>query len=288
MLDFEGTPCFFCGQEFTAADDIVVCPECGTPYHRHCWKEAGACTNHALHESGGSWQIENKKKQETQQEPRPDAADDRTENGERQVFQARIAGETVRIDPEDETIGLDPNEDFDGATMGELAEFVSTNKFYYLPLFKLMKKTGKKFSLNFICLFVPELYFANRKMWAGTLLSVLIQVLFSIPAQAVFLTSRLGIRLPWVDIESAAFQEIYSISSGLHFLISIGLCLFANYFYYRWSVRKIGKLRGAAASDAEFHYSLRSEGGTSTGNIILAVVIEAACILAAGFLMLMI
>ena len=289
MLDYEGCPCRICGKEFTASDDIVVCPDCGTPYHRSCWKEAGACTNTELHETGGSWKVINKQKKK----PEPDApeeydAADTGKDGGQPVFQANFADETIRLNPEDETIGLDPNEDYDGATMGELAEFVSSNKFYYLPLFKLMKKTGRKFSLNLICLFFPELYFANRKMWAGTLISVLIQVLFSIPSQAVFMTSQFGIRLPWVDTESVTFQEIYRISGGLHFLVSILLCLFANYLYYRWSVRKIGKLRAAAVSDAEFHHSLRAEGGTSTGNVILAVVIEAACLLAVTFLMIMI
>jgi len=55
-----GEKCFVCGQVFTDNDDVVVCPDCGTPYHRACWQKNGACVNLPLHESGKSWQPEKK------------------------------------------------------------------------------------------------------------------------------------------------------------------------------------------------------------------------------------
>ena len=55
MEEYIGQPCLHCGKAFTAEDDIVSCPECGTPYHRACWKETGRCINDALHEDGTSW-----------------------------------------------------------------------------------------------------------------------------------------------------------------------------------------------------------------------------------------
>lgn len=44
-----------CSEKFTAEDDIVVCPECGTPYHKECYKKEGKCVNEALHQCGGTW-----------------------------------------------------------------------------------------------------------------------------------------------------------------------------------------------------------------------------------------
>ena len=35
---------------------MVVCPECGTPYHRACYKELGHCVNEARHAEGYVWQ----------------------------------------------------------------------------------------------------------------------------------------------------------------------------------------------------------------------------------------
>lgn len=55
MANYTGKKCISCGNLFSEGDDIVVCPDCGTPYHRDCYQKEGACINTALHESGISW-----------------------------------------------------------------------------------------------------------------------------------------------------------------------------------------------------------------------------------------
>ncbi|MDE6709797.1 MAG: hypothetical protein K2J76_04850, partial [Oscillospiraceae bacterium] len=55
MAGYIGTRCMVCSEKFTEEDDIVVCPECGTPYHKECYKKEGSCVNTVLHESGGAW-----------------------------------------------------------------------------------------------------------------------------------------------------------------------------------------------------------------------------------------
>ena len=37
--------------KFFDDEDIVVCPECGTPYHRECWNRVGTCIHSAEHGS---------------------------------------------------------------------------------------------------------------------------------------------------------------------------------------------------------------------------------------------
>ena len=69
-MKYKGEKCFYCNEEFNDNDDVVVCPECGTPYHRDCYKQAGSCINHQLHESGESWKNTND----------TDNKDDKTEN----------------------------------------------------------------------------------------------------------------------------------------------------------------------------------------------------------------
>ncbi|MCD7803640.1 MAG: DUF2628 domain-containing protein [Oscillospiraceae bacterium] len=56
MPIYVGQPCSSCGRILTKTDDIVVCPECGSPYHRDCYISEGKCTNQKLHETGESWQ----------------------------------------------------------------------------------------------------------------------------------------------------------------------------------------------------------------------------------------
>ena len=42
-MDYIGEICPVCGKSFTADDDIVVCPDCGTPHHRECYKTENKC-----------------------------------------------------------------------------------------------------------------------------------------------------------------------------------------------------------------------------------------------------
>lgn len=56
MADFTGAKCEYCKKIFTSDDDVVVCPDCGTPYHRECYLKAGECINYELHEKGGDWE----------------------------------------------------------------------------------------------------------------------------------------------------------------------------------------------------------------------------------------
>ena len=42
-MEFTQYNCPVCDRKFESADDIVVCPECGTPHHRDCYDELGHC-----------------------------------------------------------------------------------------------------------------------------------------------------------------------------------------------------------------------------------------------------
>ena len=55
MNKYTGNTCPVCHKKFTADDDIVVCPDCGTPHHRKCYLKNKHCANEALHQSGFVW-----------------------------------------------------------------------------------------------------------------------------------------------------------------------------------------------------------------------------------------
>ena len=51
MQNYISEKCPVCGKEFCRDDDIVVCPDCGTPHHRECYKQLGHCANEEKHGS---------------------------------------------------------------------------------------------------------------------------------------------------------------------------------------------------------------------------------------------
>ncbi|MDD4850820.1 MAG: RING finger protein [Gemmiger sp.] len=54
MANYKGSICPVCDKPFAEGDDIVVCPDCGTPYHRACWPAAG-CVHADKHGTGYEW-----------------------------------------------------------------------------------------------------------------------------------------------------------------------------------------------------------------------------------------
>lgn len=55
MPNYEEFKCPVCNKQFTKDDDIVTCPECGTPHHRECYMLSGHCVNQGLHATGYSF-----------------------------------------------------------------------------------------------------------------------------------------------------------------------------------------------------------------------------------------
>ncbi len=54
-MQYTGSDCPVCSNKFGADDDIVVCPVCGTPHHRDCWRANGGCKNEDKHKDGFVW-----------------------------------------------------------------------------------------------------------------------------------------------------------------------------------------------------------------------------------------
>ena len=57
MPKYYGCPCEGCGKPLTLRDDIVVCPDCGAPYHRDCYEKLGRCIHSAAHAAGYEWKF---------------------------------------------------------------------------------------------------------------------------------------------------------------------------------------------------------------------------------------
>lgn len=55
MPNYQEYACPVCKKQFQKGDDIVTCPECGTPHHRECYDLVGNCVNKGLHETGYSF-----------------------------------------------------------------------------------------------------------------------------------------------------------------------------------------------------------------------------------------
>ncbi len=206
MAKYTGCQCIVCQNLFRDEDDIVVCPECGTPYHRSCYASAGHCVNTDLHAAGVSWQQQQDTVREkiggkecpnchhtnapgavqcevcyTRLTPEESSMTDGMRNGRPGISLTMPDGKRVFVDGSDPTCGFPKDEEFEGERLEDVAAFVRDNPLYYLLNFKKFKETGKKLTMNLPALFFPHLYFAHRKMWLMALVTIVVSALLGVP-----------------------------------------------------------------------------------------------------------
>ncbi len=297
QMKYKGEKCFLCSNDFNDDDDVVVCPECGTPYHRECYRQAGSCINHQLHESGESWH-ENHVKADEPENINNDTAEivinsnsgnsDTWDNSE-QAFE-NTENDFLKFDMNKPFFGLDPNEDFEGACMSEIFAFVKTNTIYYIPIFKKMKSMGSKISFNLTSFFFPYFYFANRKMWLMTIISVCIMLLLQIPSALISLSDNIAYGIfdeTMIQYAQSVLKNLltfindnYNTIETFAWICNIGIyifrfamCLLGNWLYYRFTIKSVNKIKLRCSDPVRRMSIISSSGGTNMMNIFLTVLI---------------
>lgn len=263
-MNFIGEKCVLCGKVFEESDDVVVCPECGSPHHRECYKKHNRCANLYMHGTGQKWQ-----RTETAQPAETPVAVITPEEFAENQFHTDMESDMMR------DIGFNLNEDMGGVTLKEIIAFVGTNQFYYIPVFKRMKDLGSKMSFNLSCFLLPSFYFANRKMWLWAVIASVISVILSIPA-LVFIMADSGVftdDIMSVIYQNQAFiQNLEVICSACSWASRLFMCIFANYIYFKFSVKKIRAIKKSSHGELNRHMVM-AFGGVKPINIILITLI---------------
>lgn len=248
-MDFLGKKCPVCSKNFHEYDDIVVCPKCGAPYHRDCYKEKGKCIFTDLHKTGEKWHDEeneaedshfevcphcgrynpkgavschacgeflhnDKTGQNTNNQPNPfDYDNDDYSNGMPFV---------VFMDPMG---GVSPEDDFDGVSGAEIAKCVKINTPYYMRVFSRIKVTGSS-KFNFAAfLFGGGWYLYRKQYLKGAILTLIMFILmigqdligyFYSNSKWIWLMNNVGQNATYQDYFSLMFSQY---SSGEIFLL---------------------------------------------------------------------
>lgn len=188
MPDYKKYKCPVCNKQFKDGDDIVVCPECGTPHHRECYKQTGHCVNQGLHKSGYSFIDSEKEKLKVEEQKEtaksfegeysgdyyysPD--DDFVAQAKKEVQEKKQASTD-----NDNTDGgffsiptIQVDESFykmrgtiDGLSISDIAATVRTNVSRFIQIFKKQSKTKKKAGWNWAAFFFGSFYLLFRKMY---------------------------------------------------------------------------------------------------------------------------
>ena len=157
---YENAFCPVCNREFEEGDDIVYCPECGTPHHRDCYKAVGHCVNKGLHASGYSYRDDMKASQSVSPAEN-EKAEKKEEENQEFPFNPFIVPAPTQFD----NVYEKDEDKICGESVADFAVTVRTNIPRFIKIFKGFESKEKKFSWNWGAFFFGSLYLFFRKMY---------------------------------------------------------------------------------------------------------------------------
>lgn len=201
-MRFKDVQCVYCNNKFLQTDDVVVCPKCGSPHHRDCWKEKGECANSSRHNEGFVWELpqELRKSEIKPEENNPAQVIDgyRFKNGETAVKCPHCSAVNYGNDAvcmrckkplhnnvgtapsqdnsypvSDEQVfeyynnfgGVRPETDIDGITAGEYAAYIGNNSGRFIRKFATAARFARRYSVSLCAFIFGHIWFFYRKLY---------------------------------------------------------------------------------------------------------------------------
>lgn len=190
MTRYEGLPCTICGEKFNSDSDVVVCPKCGAPYHRDCYKEKGECVFADKHDSDFLWELPI---DQLPPERITVCLKCKTPNAKENLFCKNCGNkldENVKVVSVTKIENHEGNapfsntaeESFGGISAKEISAYVGNNSFYFLKRFRLLLGTQINISWNWPAFFFKFIYFFYRKMYKIGALLLVLSIMLTAPS----------------------------------------------------------------------------------------------------------
>ena len=314
MTRYTGNHCPVCEQAFTDEDDIVVCPDCGAPYHRDCYEKLGRCIHSPAHAAGYEWKFPY---QESELCTCP-ACGERTLRSE---DHCRCCGAVLppegAEEPADRTAGpgegnfdysslyrqyqetgsmpQDPmrqayeaafgkDEMLDGIPCKDWADFIGPASPAYLSAYCRMQLSHTKTSMSFSAMLFGPFYFFYRKAWKPAFAFLAAELVLALPTFIDLLQITDSSLAP--GLSTSTLLTLSRVCSVLSFLLMIVRGLYGKWLYRQSAAEKIRRIRAEFPDAAQRKAVLCAQGGTSwaavLGCLVLLMVIGSAFTLLLG------
>ncbi len=276
MFYFEGNSCVCCGEKFTANDDVVTCPVCGSPHHRSCYNEKGECANEYRH-GDYSWE-------------RADDFDGMIEcsrcGAENNPGRLYCCSCGSALGGNEAGVGTGEKQGIEyrihEIPLKDFSSYIGTSGPIYAPMFHQMHVTNRKVSFNIIGLFFPSFWYLNHKMYIHGLLIILFNLVSNFFTM-FFYDDIQRIYTVAANFDAVGLQKVMAeapvpfygslIFGLLSYAIAILTALFSNRIYMNWCIRHIREIRRKWLDDEHYQSELEQHGRSNFGLVLVIILV---------------
>lgn len=303
--------CPICKKAFKEGDDVVICPSCGAPYHRECYKKEGHCVFETQHGPNFEYVAPGAEKKA------PDAAEEKTAQGDaggakraeepsgilcpacgtvndgQGIFCERcgaaLHGDARKARPGAGGPAASPlggmqgafAAEIDGIPQADWANYIGNAAPIYLARLTQMQQRNSKLSMTFSAFFVSPFYFAYRKMWGWAVLALVTMLLMTTAQVALIAADAGNPMLPWIPYD--VLYNISTIGYYVYLATRVLFGLFAVQLYRQKARKKIRALRAQHEAGADYRDALVRAGGVSTVGLVVALVLFTGASMLLGY-----
>lgn len=315
MPKYYGCPCEGCGLPLTLRDDIVVCPDCGAPYHRDCYEKMGQCIHAPAHGKGYEWKFPYQDAElrtcpacgertlrsaercrccgaklppEAEAEPNDRAAAQSEQGGAfdyasfyRQYGAAERAADPLR---ERFTAAFGREEKMDGIPWQDWADYIGPAAPAYLADYSRMQLQHSKISMSFSALVFGPFYFFYRKAWKPGFAFLAAELALGLPTIIEMMQLTNSALAP--ALSTTALLILARVCSALGFLLMVLRGMYGKWLYRKCAAAQIRRIRQEFPDQTQRRAVLSAQGGVSWAAVIglcaLLTVLGGACTLLLG------
>lgn len=298
MMDYKGHKCASCHKVLTEQDDVVICPECGAPYHRDCYAKEGKCVFSAKHASGFEYVPPEAKPDTNSGADCPVCPACHAQNPPDTLFCERCgqplnpafgaqnnAGPAgPQYNPQYNQAPGNPGDmqyaqtnvinqlhladEYDGIATKDWMEYIGNSAPYYLYQFQHMNETGRKTSFCWSAAILPEFYFFYRKMWGWGALAAIAMLIISLPSMLSML-ALMGVSIS-LPISASALSVMNTAAMLLNWGLRICGGLFAFHLYRKNAAKQIRAIKAKHEGDEDgYRTELHRRSGPSRVSVVV-------------------
>ena len=317
MPKYYGCPCEGCGKPLALQDDIVVCPDCGAPYHRTCYEKMGLCIHAPAHGAGYEWKFPYQDAQlrtcpacgertlrsesvcrccgaalppESAEQPNDRAAASAEQNRDFD-YSGMYRDEMYRsftekvIDPVHRNVraAFGKDELIDGVPYQDWVDYIGTAAPVYLNDYSQMQLRHSKISMSFSALLFGPFYFFYRKAWKPAFAFLAAELVLALPTLLDMM--RVTNSPLTAGLSTTTLVILSRVMSILSFVLVMVRTLFAKWLYRKSAASHIKRIRSEFPDEVQRRAVLNAQGGVSWAAVVGAFVL--LMVLGACFTLLM-